>query len=74
MASIRYDLESNALYFKIAKSGRKTAKTIRLGNDRFMDLDKNGKITGFEVLFSNSMPQEAKEATLRSKSTIELLQ
>ena len=44
MASISYDLESNALYFRIAKSGRKTAKTIPLGNDRFMDLDKNGKM------------------------------
>ena len=74
MASISYDRESNALYFRIAKSGTKTAKTIPLGNDRFMDLDKNGKIIGFEVLFARPFPQEAKEAILRSKSTIELLQ
>ncbi|MBI1829399.1 MAG: DUF2283 domain-containing protein [Thaumarchaeota archaeon] len=74
MASISYDQESNALYFRLAKSSKKTAKTIPLGNDRFLDLDKNGKIIGFEILFARSIPQEAKEAILRSKSTIELLQ
>ena len=74
MVSVSYDQESHALYFRLAKSNKKTAKTIPLGIDSFLDLVKNGKIIGFEILFARSMPQEAKEAILRSKPTIELLQ
>lgn len=73
MVSVRYDKEANALYFKLSANA-KVAKTISLGKDRFMDVDKSGKTIGFEILFPKEMSQEAIKAISKSKSVIEVLQ
>lgn len=48
MDSIQYDNKANAFYFRI--SHNKVVKTILSGNDKFIDIDKDGKIVGIEVL------------------------
>lgn len=74
MVSVSYDREANALYFKISKTKAPIAKTISLGKDRFMDIDKSGKTVGIEILFPTAMPDEAITAMLKSKPLIEILQ
>ena len=74
MVSVSYDKEANALYFKIAKTKTPIAKTISLGKDRFMDVDKSGKTIGIEILFPTAMPDEAIKAMMKSKPMIEILQ
>lgn len=73
MVSVRFDKEANALYFKL-RVNAKVEKTISLGKDRFMDVDKSGKTIGFEILFPKEIPQEAIRAISKSKSVIEILQ
>lgn len=44
MVSVRYDEEAKALYFHMTKG--KVAKTVSLGKDQFLDVDKKGKMIG----------------------------
>ena len=64
MVSVRYDVEAKALYFQITKG--KVAKTVSLGKDQFLDVSKNGKIIGLEVLLLNKIPIEAKKIILNA--------
>jgi len=64
MVSVRYDGEAKSLYFYMA--GGKVAKTISLGKDHFLDVDKKGKMVGLEVLLPNKIPTEAKEVILNA--------
>lgn len=43
----------------------KVAKTISLGKDQFLDVDKKGKMIGLEVL-PNKIPPEAKKVILNA--------
>jgi uncharacterized protein YuzE len=45
---IEYDLEANALYFKLDKG--KFSKTIELNPTMYLDVDKEGRPLGLEVL------------------------
>lgn len=74
MVSVSYDRDANALYFKISKTKTPIAKTISLGKDRFMDIDKSGKTIGIEILFPTTIPDEAIKAMIKSKPAIEILQ
>ncbi len=64
MVSVRYDAEAKALYFQMTKG--KVAETISLGKDQFLDVSKNGKIIGLEVLLPNKIPIEAKKIILNA--------
>lgn len=72
MVSVSFDKESGAIYVRLSKE--KTTRTIPLGKDRFIDVDKSGKIIGIEVLLPKSMLREVDEAISRSSDVIELLQ
>ncbi|NWG38098.1 MAG: DUF2283 domain-containing protein [Nitrososphaera sp.] len=72
MASVTYDPEAKALYIEL-KEGKKVAKTIPAGNDRYFDLDEKGEVVGVEILFSQDMPQELINAILQTKQQIEVL-
>ncbi|MGI0072496.1 MAG: DUF2283 domain-containing protein [Nitrosotalea sp.] len=74
MASVKYDYEAKALYFKLAKGKTKVKSTIPLGSDRFMDIDDKGKVVGFEMILSRTVSKEALHALKTSKDTIELIQ
>jgi len=73
MASVKYDQEANALYVKI-ENKKRIAETISLGEDRFVDVDENGHVVGFEILFPKSMPKEDIDAIIRSKNELEVIQ
>lgn len=64
MVSVRYDEETKALYFQMTEG--KVAKTITLGKDQFLDVDKKGKIIGLEVLLLNKIPTDAKKIILNA--------
>lgn len=73
MALVKYDQEANALYIKI-ENKKHIKETISLGEDRFVDVDENGHVVGFEILFPKSMPKEAIDALIRSKNELEVIQ
>lgn len=66
-----YDPEAKALYIQLEEG--KVAKTIPAGNDRYFDLDKDGKVIGMEILFSQDIPQEVIDAILQSNQQIAVL-
>jgi uncharacterized protein YuzE len=66
MVSVTYDRVANAIYVKF--NDCKVAKTIPLGEDKYLDIDENGKAIGLEVLF-NDMPEEVVDALTRVQLT-----
>ena len=70
MVLVRYDNQTKVAYFCISEDS-KVSKTIPLGKDRFLDIDENGRAVGFEVLFPQSMPEEAINAIIKSKPEIQ---
>ncbi|MEW6044541.1 MAG: DUF2283 domain-containing protein [Thermoproteota archaeon] len=70
MASVSFDQEARALYIKL--DNNKIAKTIPLGDDRFIDVDESGRAVGFEILLPKNIPSEITDVIKRSKS-IEIL-
>ena len=71
MVSVSFDKESGAMYVLLRK--QKIAKTIPLGKDRFIDINKAGRLVGIEVLIPKTIP-EVNKVISRSKDVIELLQ
>ena len=59
MVSIKYDEQAGALYIYMRKE--KAARTIPLGGDCFLDVNKKGKMVGLEVLLSDKIPAGAKK-------------
>ncbi|WP_415280914.1 DUF2283 domain-containing protein [Candidatus Nitrososphaera sp. FF02] len=72
MASVTYDPDAKALYIEL-KDGKKVSKTIPAGNDRYFDLDEDGKVIGVEILFAQDMPQDLIDAILQTKQQIAVL-
>lgn len=68
MGSIKFSRDARALYIKLDTQGKRIAETIPLGNDRFMDVDENGNILGFELILPANMPKEAYDAILKTAS------
>ncbi len=59
MVSAKFDPEANALYIRLSR-GKKIAKTIPLGEGRYLDITESGKPVGIELILSKSVPKEAK--------------
>lgn len=85
MVSVSYDSEAKALYiylisdeerkekYEDAKKKNKkgiVAKTLPVGDDRYLDIDENGKAIGLEVLFHKDLPQEAVDAIINNPKQI----
>lgn len=64
MDSIEYDIDANAFYVRL--SDEKIVKTIPHGKDNFIDIDKNGKIVGLEVLNNGEIPNVVTEIVRRT--------
>ncbi|MEO9277691.1 MAG: DUF2283 domain-containing protein [Nitrososphaera sp.] len=71
MVSIKFDKDAGAIYVRVRKG--KVAKTIPMGDDRFIDVNQTGKIVGMEVLIPADVP-EIDEAIAKSTDVIELEQ
>ena len=62
MASVTFDREAKALYVKVRRG--KPVKTIPMGEGAYMDISKDGKVIGLELIFPESAPQEAFDAII----------
>lgn len=56
MASLKYDKAAGALYVTIRRG--KVAETEPLNDGVFVDMDKQGKLIGIEVVLPKDLPQE----------------
>ena len=71
MSLIRYDKDAGAMYITVRKDS--VAKTIPLGDDRFLDINEKGQVIGLEVLFIKNT-HEVEEALERSPDVAEVIQ
>ncbi len=71
MASVSVDFDANAMYVSISK--KKVKETISLGDDRFIDVSKDGTVIGVEILLPKNLPPKTKEVFIRSDE-IKILQ
>jgi uncharacterized protein YuzE len=62
MALVTFDREAKALYIKLNRG--RIAKTIPMWDGAFMDVSKDGKVIGLEIVFAESTPQEAIDAII----------
>ncbi len=58
MVSLEFDNEANALYLKLGKG--KISSTEPLADNMIVDLDKNGKVLGLELLLPSKIREEMK--------------
>lgn len=72
MVSITYDPSAKSLYIDLEK-GLKIAKTIPMGEGKYMDVSDDGKALGLEIIFPRSTPDEALSAIINAKGPIKLL-
>jgi uncharacterized protein YuzE len=70
MVSITFDREAKALYVKVHKG--RPAKTIPMGKGFFMDISKDGKAIGLEIVFAESASQEAIDAIIGAAKPTQL--
>ena len=70
MASVTFDREAKALYVKVRKG--KPVKTIPMGEGAFMDISKDGKAIGLEIVFPESTPQEDLDAIIGTSKPSQL--
>jgi uncharacterized protein YuzE len=56
LASLKYDKMAKALYIQLRKG--KVAETEPLNDSVFVDLDKEGRLIGIEVVLPKDLPQE----------------
>jgi uncharacterized protein YuzE len=70
MALVTFDREAKALYVKVGRG--KPVKTIPMGEGAFMDVSKDGKAIGLEIVFPESTPQEALDAIIGTSKSIQL--
>lgn len=68
MDLIKFSRDARALYIKLDTQGKRIAETMPLGNDRFMDVDENGNILGFELILPANLPKEAYDAIFKTAS------
>jgi uncharacterized protein YuzE len=73
MVLVSYDPEGKTLYLKLNEYC--VAKTIPLGEGKYLDVAESGKAVGLEIIFPKSMPEEAINAIMGLKEDeIKLLQ
>jgi uncharacterized protein YuzE len=73
MVSVSYDPEAKTLYLKL--TDYRVAKTIPVGEGKYLDVAESGKAVGLEIIFPKSIPEEAINAIIGLKEEqIKLLQ
>jgi uncharacterized protein YuzE len=56
LASLKYDKMAKAFYVQLRKG--KVTETEPLNDSVFIDLDKEGRLVGIEVVLPKDLPQE----------------
>ena len=70
MALMMYDQDSDAFYLKINEG--KVFKTIPIGNDKFLDVDKFGQMIGMEILTTSKTTSEEITEIIRRTESIKI--
>jgi uncharacterized protein YuzE len=75
MALVTYDPDAKAMYVALeVNETRRVAKTIPLGEGKYLDVSEKNEPIGLEIILPRSVPQEAIDAIVnRGHSNIELL-
>ncbi len=64
LASLEFDNRINALYLRLKKG--KVSSTEPLADNMAIDLDKDGKVLGLELLLPQEIKEEIKAQIMRS--------
>jgi uncharacterized protein YuzE len=74
MVSVSFDPEAKTLYIQV--SNLRPAKTLPVGEGKYIDVSESGKAVGFEIIFPRSTSKEAIDAIigLKDEEQIKLLQ
>ncbi len=68
---IKLDTAADALYIKIKKG--KVEKTLNKEDSFLIDLDKKGKVLGFEILnYSKTVPKSERSSVLIDRTKVTL--
>jgi len=74
MALVTYDPDAKAMYISLNEKKARVAKTIPLGEGKYLDVTETNEPIGLEIILPREIPKEAIDAIVnRSKSTIEVL-
>ena len=76
MALVTYDPDAKAMYVTLDDTTKKkvhVAKTIPLGEGKYLDVTEENEPVGLEIILPREIPEEALDAIInRGKSKIEL--
>lgn len=64
MVSLEFDSKVNALYLRLQRG--KVASTEPLGDNIALDLDKDGKVLGLELILPKDMREEVKAQIIKA--------
>lgn len=73
MALVTFDPEAKAMYVSLDKKKVRIAKTIPMGEGKYLDVTENNEPVGLEIILPRNVSEEAVDAIVnRSKSKIEV--
>lgn len=73
MALVTYDPDAKTMYISLDKKKVRVAKTIPLGEGKYLDVTETNEPIGLEIILPREMPADAVDAIVnRGKSKIEL--
>lgn len=73
MASVTFDPDANAMYVSLEKKKVRIAKTIPLGEGKYLDVTEKNEPVGLEIILPRKVPEEAVDAIVnkgKSKITV----
>ena len=74
MALVTFDPDAKAMYISLNDRKAIVAKTIPLGEGKYLDVTDANEPVGLEIILPSEIPKEAIDAIVnRSKSTIQVL-
>ena len=74
MALVTFDPDAKAMYISLNDRKATVARTIPLGEGKYLDVTDANEPVGLEIILPREIPKEAIDAIVnRSKSTIQVL-
>jgi uncharacterized protein YuzE len=73
IALVTFDPDAKAMYVSLEKKKVRIAKTIPLGEEKYLDVTENKEPAGLEIVLPRTVPEEAVDAIMnkgKSKITV----
>jgi uncharacterized protein YuzE len=70
VALVTFDPDAKAMYVSLEKKKVRIAKTIPLGEGKYLDVTENNVPVGLEIVLPRTVPAEAVDAIMKGKSKI----